>query len=187
VDSRDSLGCCPLPDRLTLVTPSGVVSRVAAGLLKSGLGSSLSSILGTEVLVCMPLPRSVARFNRHVTNRVLGPLAPYLPHFAMVIHRGRRSGRLYRNPINVFARRGGFIAALTYGPRSDWVQNVLAGGWCLLETRGEVFQMTSPRLVHDPAHRSVPPFLRSVGRLGRVDYFLDLSLAPPASPSNATT
>ena len=72
----------------------------------------------------MPLPRSVARFNRHATNRVLGPLAHFLPHFGVVIHRGRRSGREYRTPVNVFRRRGELLVALTYGPESDWVRNV---------------------------------------------------------------
>ncbi len=68
----------------------------------------------------IPLPRSVARFNRRVTNRVLGPLAPRLPGFGVVVHRGRRSGRAYRTPVNVFARPGGVVVALAYGPNSDW-------------------------------------------------------------------
>ena len=76
----------------------------------------------------MPLPRAVARFNRHVTNRILGPFAYVLPLFGVVVHRGRRSRRLYRTPVNVFRRPGGVVIALTYGPESDWVRNVLAAG-----------------------------------------------------------
>src|SRR5262245_40982263 len=97
----------------------------------------------------MPLPRSVARFNRRVTNRVLGPLAPHLPNFAVVVHRGRRSGRLHRTPVNCFPRPGGCVVALTYGPTSDWVRNVLANGGCVLETGGRALAMTRPRVVHD--------------------------------------
>jgi len=134
----------------------------------------------------MPLPRSVARFNRHATNRVLGPLARFLPHFGVVIHRGRRSGREYRTTVNVFRRRGGLLVALTYGPESDWVRNVLAAGGCTLETRGHKLRLCNPRLLHDPTHRAVPSILRPVGRLGNVSDFLELDLvvaAPSLVPS----
>jgi deazaflavin-dependent oxidoreductase (nitroreductase family) len=124
----------------------------------------------------MPLPRSVARFNRHVTNRVLGPLARVLPAFGIVVHRGRRSGRVYRTPVNVFRQRGGLLVALTYGPESDWVRNVIAAGGCTIETRGHRLRLRNPHLLHDPTHRAVPPILRPVGRLGNVSDFLQLEL-----------
>lgn len=124
----------------------------------------------------MPLPRSVARFNRYATNRVLGPLARVLPHFGVVIHRGRRSGRVYRTPVNIFRHRGGLLVALTYGPESDWVRNVLAAGGCTIETGGHKLRLRNPRLLHDPTHRAVPPILRPVGRLGNVSDFLELDL-----------
>lgn len=74
------------------------------------------------------LPRALARFNRVVTNPLQGIYAWMLPPWAVLIHRGRRSGRLYRTP--VLARRVGrelHVHAL-YGPQSDWVQNLLAAG-----------------------------------------------------------
>jgi hypothetical protein len=55
----------------------------------------------------MPLPRSVARFNRRVTNRLIGPLASYLPYFGVVVHTGRRTHHSYRTPVNIFPRAGG--------------------------------------------------------------------------------
>jgi deazaflavin-dependent oxidoreductase (nitroreductase family) len=128
------------------------------------------------LILVMPLPRSVAHFNRRVTNRVLGPLAYWLPHFGVIVHRGRKSGREYRTPVNVFRRRGGFIVALTYGPESDWVHNVLAAGGATLLTQGRRVRLDNPRLIHDEAHRAVPPVLRLVGKLGRVSDFLDLTL-----------
>ncbi len=125
----------------------------------------------------MPLPRSVARFNRLVTNRILGPLARHLPHFGVVVHRGRKTGRPYRTPVNVFSRPGGYVIALTYGRDSDWVRNVLAAGGCVLETHGRSLRLTQPHLVHDEQHRAVPAPLRFVGALGHVDAFLELALA----------
>jgi deazaflavin-dependent oxidoreductase (nitroreductase family) len=123
----------------------------------------------------MPVPRSVARFNRRVTNRLLRPLARNLPHFGVIEHHGRKTGRVYRTPVNVFARSGGYVVALTYGP-GDWVHNVLTEGGCTLETQGRIVRLKEPRLVHDEQRRSVPPLLRPIGRLGQVADFLDLSV-----------
>ncbi|MBV9582616.1 MAG: nitroreductase family deazaflavin-dependent oxidoreductase [Chloroflexi bacterium] len=127
----------------------------------------------------MPLPRSVARFNRRVTNRLLGPLARWLPYFGVIIHRGRNSGREYRTPVNVFRRPGGVIVALTYGPQSDWVHNVLAAGGATLETKGRRVRLRDPRVIHDETRRAVPGVLRVVGKLGGVSDFLDLTLVDP--------
>ena len=71
------------------------------------------------------LARRLARFNNRVSNRLTLPLAPRLPGLGVVAHVGRRSGRTYRTPVNVFSRDGGFVFALPYGRQAQWVQNVL--------------------------------------------------------------
>jgi hypothetical protein len=50
----------------------------------------------------MTIPKTVARFNAHVTNRVSRPFAGWLPGFAVVTHVGRRSGRTSQTPVNMF-------------------------------------------------------------------------------------
>src|SRR3712207_9529794 len=94
----------------------------------------------------MPLPRAVARFNRSVTNPLLGRLAQHVPGFGVVIHTGRKSGREYRTPVNVFRRDDRYVIALTYGPDADWVRNVLAAGECSLVSRRRVLRLARPRL-----------------------------------------
>jgi len=126
----------------------------------------------------MPLPRSVARLNRYLTNRILGPLAPYLPGFGVVVHTGRKSHRLYRTPVNVFPHRGGYAIALTYGPQSDWVRNVLAAGGCTLVTRGRTWRLTHPHLFHDAQRRVLPPPARVIGALANFSDFLNLEVDP---------
>ena len=121
----------------------------------------------------MPLPRSITRFNRTILNRVLSPAAARLPAFGIVIHRGRKSGRSYRTPVNIFRQRDGYVIALTYGV-GDWVRNVLDAGECTLITRGHSYHMTQPRLVHDEERRAVPAVLRFVGAIGNVSDFLYL-------------
>jgi len=122
----------------------------------------------------MPAPHWLARFNRVATNHVTSPLAPHLPGFGVVIHTGRKSGKTYRTPVNVFQKPGTFVFALTYGRDSQWVRNVLAEGGCKLETRGRTWQLTEPHLVHDPQHHNVPTPVGVILRLLKVDDFLEM-------------
>lgn len=125
----------------------------------------------------MPLPRGVGRFNKSVTNRLTQAFAPRAPGFGMIVHRGRRSGRLYRTPVNAFRTADGYVFALTYGPEVDWVKNVLAAGEAELETRGRRIRLRLPRLVHDSSRRLVPPLVRVPLRLFHVADFLVLARA----------
>jgi deazaflavin-dependent oxidoreductase (nitroreductase family) len=125
----------------------------------------------------MPIPRVVGRWNKVGLNRVTRHIAPWMPGFAVVVHRGRRSGRLYQTPVNVFAAEDGYVLALTYGPDTDWVKNVLAAGGCELRTRGRVIRMVSPRLFHDEARRDIRPLERQVLRVIGVADFLSLKAA----------
>ena len=124
----------------------------------------------------MPAPRWLARFNRRVTTRILGSLAPYLPGFGVVMHTGRKTHRRYRTPVNVFRRGDGYVIALTYGPEAEWVRNVLASGGCTLETRGRRLRLTRPRIVHDERRRSVPAPVRAILGWINVSDFLELEL-----------
>jgi deazaflavin-dependent oxidoreductase (nitroreductase family) len=117
----------------------------------------------------------VARANRRVTNRITGPFAKRLPGFGVIVHTGRKSKRQYRTPVNVFDAPGGYVVALTYGPDSDWVKNVLAAGGCGLERRGRTEQVTAPQLFRDEARREVPPVVRPVLRLFGVSDFMRLA------------
>ena len=127
----------------------------------------------------MPLPRRLGRINRRVTNPILWPIVARLPRsgFGRIVHVGRRSGRVYRTPILGFRHGDGIVFALTYGPRTQWVQNVLAAGACEFETRRGTRHLIEPRLVHDPAHGLVPPIVRPIlGGIG-ADDFLELRVS----------
>jgi deazaflavin-dependent oxidoreductase (nitroreductase family) len=110
----------------------------------------------------MPLPRGLARFNLVVTNPILGHVAKRLPGFAVVTHTGRRSGRSFRTPVNLFRDGDEYVFALTYGAGAQWVRNVLAAGGCEVLTRGEPIRLGEPRIVHDPARRRVPAPIRPI-------------------------
>jgi deazaflavin-dependent oxidoreductase (nitroreductase family) len=130
----------------------------------------------------MPIPRVVRQWNKAGLNRVTKRLFPWLPGLGVVVHRGRRSGKVYQTPMNVFATEDGYVFALTYGPDTDWVKNILAAGGCELRTHGRVIPLTAPRLVHDEARRDIRPLERQALRVIGVADFLSLKTAPAAPP-----
>src|ERR1700752_4025760 len=95
----------------------------------------------------MRVPRAVAQFNRRVTNPVAPSLPPRLPWPGKRRPRGPKSGRPYGTPLLVFKTRDGFVILIGYGPETDWLKNVLAGGPTVLHKRGNAFALGSPRIV----------------------------------------
>ena len=122
----------------------------------------------------MPAPRALARFNRRVTNRLTIPWVGRLRGFGLIHHSGRRTHRRYRTPVLAFRHGRSVVIALTYGPQTDWVQNVLAEGGCTLETQGRRLRLTRPRLLHEDKHRPVPPFIGLVLGLAGISDFMQL-------------
>ena len=116
----------------------------------------------------------MAHFNRLATTRLTRPLAKRLPGFGVVVHAGRRSGRRYSTPVNVFRSRDGYVIALTYGRDAEWVKNVLAAGTCELITRGRGRTLTPEEIVHDDARTHVPRLVRLPLRALGVSEFLRL-------------
>jgi deazaflavin-dependent oxidoreductase (nitroreductase family) len=125
----------------------------------------------------MPIPKAVGRWNKAGLNRVTRHIAPWMPGFGVIVHRGRRSGRRYQTPVNVFGAGDGYVIALTYGADADWVKNVLAAGGCELRTRGQTVRLGSPRVFHDESRASIRPAERQMLRLLGVADFLSLTPA----------
>jgi deazaflavin-dependent oxidoreductase (nitroreductase family) len=123
-----------------------------------------------------PLRRVATRF----VDPILRPLAGRLPTFGIVQHRGRSTGRLYRTPVNVFRRGDTFLFFLTYGSDVQWVKNVLVGGGCTIETRGETLKLLNPELITDPELKLAPPIARFVERhLAGATQYLRMRTAEP--------
>ena len=116
-------------------------------------------------------PRWVAAFNLKVTNRITAPFATWLPGFGVITHIGRKSARPFHTPVNVFPTPEGFLIALTYGPNSQWVQNVLAAGTAEIVTRRTKYHLSNPTVVHDPTRRHFPLVVRiALGIIGATDF-----------------
>jgi deazaflavin-dependent oxidoreductase (nitroreductase family) len=121
------------------------------------------------------------RFRRVVgryINPVTRPVASRLPSFALLTHVGRKSGRSYRTPVNVFRGGEDYFFFLTYGSDVQWVKNVLAAGSCSIETRGRVIELVEPELITDPDLQPAPRHVRFVeGRIAGATQYVRMRAA----------
>jgi deazaflavin-dependent oxidoreductase (nitroreductase family) len=143
------------------------------------------AIAATGVLMMRFRKRWLAKINIVVTNRITSLFAGWLPGFGILTHVGRRSGKVYRTPVNVFRAQNGFIVALTYSSQSEWVKNVLAAGGCELKTRGKEYKLSAPKIVRDPTRRRFPIPVRVVLRLVGADEYMEVSANPAPSSTRA--
>jgi deazaflavin-dependent oxidoreductase (nitroreductase family) len=94
----------------------------------------------------MKLSRRVARFNKLINNRIQGVYAWLVPPWAVILHRGRRSGHRYRTPLLAFKHDHTLIVALLYGEESGWLRNLQAGDGQMIRA-GRTFPLSNPRVV----------------------------------------
>jgi deazaflavin-dependent oxidoreductase (nitroreductase family) len=119
----------------------------------------------------------MAQVNKTGLNRLTSFIAPWAPGWAVVIHRGRTSGRTFRTPLWAFRRPGGYVVALTFGSGADWVRNVVAAGGCELESRRRHYQMGAPRLYRDENASDMPAVIGFVlRRVIKAPEFLSLDI-----------
>jgi deazaflavin-dependent oxidoreductase (nitroreductase family) len=116
--------------------------------------------------------RFLRRFTTHVLNRFTRLFVHRLPGFAIIGYEGRRSGKRYRTPMNVFRDGDDYIFALTYGSQVQWVKNVLAAGEADLQIGDRMIHLTEPEIFVDPKRRLMPPPVRILLGLQRVSEFL---------------
>jgi len=134
------------------------------------------AIAATGVLMMRFRKRWLAKINIAFTNRITSMFAGWLPGFGILAHVGRKSGKVYRTPINVFRASNGLIIALTYSSQSEWVKNVLAAGGCELKTRGKKYQLSAPKVVRDPTRQRFPIPVRVVLRIVGADEYMELTI-----------
>ncbi|QQG96047.1 nitroreductase family deazaflavin-dependent oxidoreductase [Mycobacteroides chelonae] len=113
----------------------------------------------------MPLhlqaPRWLAHFNKRVTNRIQGKWAGTVPPYGVILHRGRKSGTIYRTPVVLLRARTGFAVMAGYGRHSDWIKNLEAAGTVDIQRRGETSTFNQILVA------SAPEALRHLRPIGR--------------------
>jgi deazaflavin-dependent oxidoreductase (nitroreductase family) len=119
--------------------------------------------------VLLRVVRSMGRLTRPLAGRRFFPL------WAVLRHRGRRSGREYAVPVGVQVTADEYFIALPFGERTQWVHNVVAAGGCTLRWRGEDLVMAEPTIVGtDKAASAFPLAQRWMLRAAGVQRFIRL-------------
>jgi deazaflavin-dependent oxidoreductase (nitroreductase family) len=77
----------------------------------------------------------------------------WFPLWAIVRHRGRKSGRQLAVPVAIVTTPDGFIINLPWGAGTNWVRNVLAADGCTLRWKGAEHPAGRPRIVDATAAR----------------------------------
>jgi len=66
---------------------------------------------------------------------------------SIVRHVGRRSGRTYETPVVAVEHDDGFLIAVPYGERTDWMKNVLASGQATVVIHGRTYGADQPLVI----------------------------------------
>jgi deazaflavin-dependent oxidoreductase (nitroreductase family) len=109
------------------------------------------------------------------TSPLFRPLAGrrFFPLWAVLRHRGRRSGREYEVPVGLRAAPDAYYVALVFGDRTQWVRNVMAAGGCSVRWRGRDIALTDPTIVRaDEAAFAFPAVLRWMMRAVGADQLI---------------
>jgi deazaflavin-dependent oxidoreductase (nitroreductase family) len=124
------------------------------------------------------VPAFVDRVVRPLT-RAFNPLvlrvagSRLFPMWALLYHRGRKSGRVYTSPITAIPRGEWFWLGLAFGEESGWARNVLAAGQGRVRYRGVEYNLTEPTVVDgDAVGSELPPITRFFMRLAGVQKVL---------------
>jgi len=89
-----------------------------------------------------------------------------LPFWALVRHRGRRSGRTYATPVAARPTADGFVIPLAFGETADWPRNIMAAGEGVVRWSGREHRVIDPVIVDtDAALAAFAPFERRALRL----------------------
>ena len=69
------------------------------------------------------------------------------PVWAVLHHRGRKTGRALSVPIALRATPAEFVVVLPWGAGTNWVRNVVAAGGCRIRWKGVDHTVTGPEVV----------------------------------------
>ncbi|OBA86269.1 peptidase [Mycobacteriaceae bacterium 1482268.1] len=126
----------------------------------------------------MRIPRAVARFNRRITNPLALALGGWAPTVGALEHVGRKSGKRYRTPLNIFDTNDGFVILIGYGRESHWVKNVLAQGSATIHKHGKSVPVANPRIL---SKAEAEPLVSSAKILYRLHPYDEAALVVTAS------
>jgi deazaflavin-dependent oxidoreductase (nitroreductase family) len=102
------------------------------------------------------------RLQVRYMNPAIRRVARFLPTFAVIQHRGRKSGRQYETVVNAYRKRRVLAILLGHG-NADWVKNVMAAGEADVRLFGRDLRITNPRVLPAGADADGLPWIARLG------------------------
>jgi deazaflavin-dependent oxidoreductase (nitroreductase family) len=144
------------------------LAKLAGGVVLVATGLAAALLVGMRMKSPLVLD-ALRRFNRDITNRRAMETAGTPGAYASVIrHVGRTSGLPYETPVRATATDDGFLIALPYGTRADWLKNVRASGSATIVDEGMAHEVDHPEIVPmtEVSSRFPPLDRRTISRFG---------------------
>lgn len=110
---------------------------------------------------------AVQRWSEPIARALAG--RRWFPLWAVIHHRGRRSGTHYETPIAVVPTRDRsvILVGLPWGATTNWARNVVAAGGASLAWKGRKLRTVDPRIIgpEEAAALARRPFRAIVRRM----------------------
>ena len=99
--------------------------------------------------------RPLLAFATRLLNPIIVKLAGkrHMRAYAVIEHRGRRSGRSYATPVAARPTTDGFLVPMAFGEQADWFRNVRAAGECVVRWNGTTYHVVEPELLDEATAR----------------------------------
>jgi len=89
------------------------------------------------------LLRMPAALDRKGTRWLMRAITPP-PKVIVLVHRGRKSGRVYKTPVSILAgdpKSDEVVVSPMWGENTDWYRNVIAGGLVEVQSAGATWRV----------------------------------------------
>ena len=116
------------------------------GTILIGLVALAGVLVGGMRLHWSPATETMRRLTMALNKGQQGSGQPG-SYAGILRHVGRTSGTAYETPLGIERTDDGFVIAIVYGKRTQWVKNVLAAGSAEVVVDGETYPVERPEVV----------------------------------------
>ena len=116
------------------------------GVLLIGLVATVGVLIGGMRVHWPPATEAVRRLTMLMNKGQKGSGEPGAT-YGLLRHVGRSSGKDFETPLGIERTEDGFVIAIVYGDRTQWVKNVLAAGSAEIVLDGETYPVDRPQVI----------------------------------------